>query len=202
MNWTLVVRGIVIGCSVAAPVGPIGILCMRRTLAHGRLAGLVSGLGAASADAIYGAVAGFGLTALTGLLVAQAGWVRLVGGLFLCFLGWRTWRTPPATSAALSSAGAGLVAAFFSTFALTLTNPATILSFIGIFAGASGGVATGGQAAMLVLGVFVGSALWWLLLSGAVALLRGRITAGVLGWINRAAGLAMLVFGILTLARG
>ena len=127
-------RGLVIGFSIAAPVGPIGVLCIRRTLADGRATGLAVGLGAAAADAVYGAVAGFGLTAVSGLLASHEGLLRLVGGLFLCYLGIRTFLSRPADHAARAG-GTGLLGAFAATFGLTLANPATILSFVAVFAG-------------------------------------------------------------------
>ncbi len=193
MIW---LKGLLIGFSIAAPVGPIGELCIRRTLAEGQLAGLVSGLGAASADALYGVVAGFGLTLISSFLLEQQVWIRLVGGLFLCYLGLRTLLSAPAQEAARAG-GSGLWAAYLSTLFLTLTNPMTILSFAAIFAGLGLGAAAGDyyQAAELVLGVFCGSALWWLLLSGGVSLLRARFDPHALRWVNRISGGIILAFG-------
>jgi len=134
MDITFFLRGFAIGFSIAAPVGPIGVLCIRRTLAEGRASGLVSGLGAATADAIYGCIAGFGLTFISTFLVSQQAWLHLVGGVFLCYLGLKTLFAKPAEGAALDRAN-GLVAAYASTFFLTITNPMTIISFAAIFAG-------------------------------------------------------------------
>src|SRR5262245_4777720 len=131
MDLSLLLRGLIIGFSIAAPVGPIGVLVIRRTLAEGRVAGLVTGLGAATADALYGCIAGFGLTVIAELLVSQTLWVRLIGGLFLCYLGVRSFLAAPAERAA-SAAGANLLGAYLATFALTLSNPTTILSFIAV----------------------------------------------------------------------
>jgi threonine/homoserine/homoserine lactone efflux protein len=197
MDFGLFVRGLIIGFSIAAPVGPIGILCIRRTLTDGRAAGFLSGLGAATADALYGCVAGFGLTVISGFLVDQRFWIQLIGGIFLLTLGVKTLRSVPAERAAAAS-GTGLTASYASTLLLTLTNPMTILSFAGIFA-ALGVADTGGDlsaAALLVLGVFLGSAAWWLLLSGGVGLLREKLSGGVLGWTNRLSGVILLAFGI------
>jgi threonine/homoserine/homoserine lactone efflux protein len=197
MDSGLFLRGLIIGFSIAAPVGPIGILCIRRTLSEGRASGFLSGLGAATADALYGCVAGFGLTVVSVFLVGQRFWVQLIGGIFLMALGVKTLRAAPAERAAAAS-GAGLAASYVSTLFLTLTNPMTILSFAGIFA-ALGVAETGGDlsaAASLVLGVFIGSAAWWLLLSGGVGLLRERLSAGLLRWTNRLSGAILLVFGI------
>jgi threonine/homoserine/homoserine lactone efflux protein len=200
MDTGLFLRGLLIGFSIAAPVGPIGVLVIRRTLAEGRLAGLVTGLGAATADALYGCVAGFGLTFVTSLLVGQQLWVRLIGGLFLCYLGIRAIMAAPAERAA-AAASTSLLGAYGATLLLTLANPATILSFIAVFAGLGLAATSGdyGAASLLVLGVFAGSALWWVLLSGGIGLLRLRLTPGALRWINRVSGAVLVVFGALAL---
>ena len=192
-------KGMLIGFAIAAPVGPIGLLCIQRTLARGRWSGVLSGLGAASADAVYGCIAGFGLASLAGLLLAWQMELRLVGGLFLLYLGWRTWLTPPAAEQArVRPSRAGLLGDYLSTLALTLTNPVTILAFLGIFAGLglAGGAGDFTAAGALVLGVFAGSLLWWLLLAGGVGLLRGRLSPMGLRWINLASGLLIAGFGI------
>ncbi|MBW4465917.1 MAG: LysE family translocator [Pegethrix bostrychoides GSE-TBD4-15B] len=191
-------RGLILGFSIAAPVGPIGVLAIRRTLAAGWRIGLATGLGAATADGVYGCIAGFGLTLVSGFLVGQAFWLKLFGGLFLCYLGMQTFRAKPAAEAA-SVKSRGLLEAYGSTFLLTLTNPATILSFSALFAGL--GVADGSyfNASLLVLGVFCGSALWWLTLSSSVSLFRSRISSQ-LKWLNRISGLILLVFGIIALS--
>ena len=154
----------------------------------------------ASADATYAIIAAFGLTFFSNrLLGAQTG-IRLVGGRFLLYLGIRTFLARPATEAA-STAGVSLAGAYGSALALTLTNPQTILMFAGIFAGVGLATANGdaGAAALLVMGVFTGSTLWWLILSTGVSLLRGRFTPGVMVWVNRAAGLVIITFGLLAL---
>ena len=197
MDLGLFLRGLLIGFSIAAPVGPIGILCIRRTLTEGRASGFLSGLGAATADALYGCVAGFGLTVISRFLVDQRFWIQLIGGIFLLALGIKTLRSAPAERAAAAS-GTGLAASYASTLLLTLTNPMTILSFAGIFA-ALGVADTGGDlaaAGKLVLGVFIGSAAWWLILSGGVGLMRERLSSGVLHWTNRLSGAVLLAFGI------
>jgi threonine/homoserine/homoserine lactone efflux protein len=191
-------RGLVVGFSIAAPVGPIGVLCIRRTIAEGRSWGFVSGLGAATADAFYGSIAGFGLTFLTDLLVGQQSWLRLLGGAFLIYLGIKTFFSRPAERADASQRG-GLMGAYTTTFFLTLTNPLTILSFAAIFAGL--GLATAGAdylaAWILVLGVFTGSALWWLLLSSGVSLFRSRFSPQSMRWVNRISGSVITFFGLL-----
>jgi threonine/homoserine/homoserine lactone efflux protein len=200
MSVSLFFQGLVIGFSIAAPVGPIGILCIRRTLAEGRVFGFFSGMGAATADALYGCVAGFGLTVISAFLIEQRFWLQVIGGIFLCYLGARTLRSQPAAAAA-PAAGNGLLSCYVSTFFLTITNPMTILSFAAIFAGL-GVVATGGDlaaASWLVLGVFLGSAVWWLFLSMSVSLLREKVSSTTLLWVNRLAGAILLSFGALAL---
>ena len=200
MDLPVLLKGLLIGFSIAAPVGPIGVLCIRRTIAEGRLVGLVTGLGAATADAFYGFVAAFGLTFISTFLVSQQVWLRAIGGVFLIYLGIRTFLSRPATDSVARSGGS-LPAAYASTLLLTLTNPLTILSFAVVFAGLGLG-STGGDyltAALLVLGVFLGSACWWLLLSGGVSLLRARFTYNGLWWVNRISGILILTFGVVAL---
>jgi threonine/homoserine/homoserine lactone efflux protein len=192
-------QGFVIGFSVAAPVGPIGLLCIRRSLADGPRIGLLTGLGAAAADAVYGAVAAFGLTAVSGLLVNCRFLLGLIGGLFLLYLGVRTFVAKPREQCDTPPRVNSLVA-FAATFVLTLTNPMTILSFAAVFAGLGIGAAPNYRAAaMLVLGVFVGSALWWLLLSSGVGLVRSRMTQAWMRWVNRSAGVVIVCFGVYAL---
>ena len=195
------IKGLVIGLAIAAPVGPIGVLCIRRTLAEGRLVGLMTGLGAATADGLYGAVAAFGLTAVSDLLIGNGPWLGAAGGVFLCYLGARTFLAKPDHDPAPARGGA-LAAVWGSTFVLTLANPTTILSFVAIFAGLGLGD-TGGDylgAAILTIGVLLGSALWWLGLSGVVGGLRERVGPGARRVINRISGLAIGGFGVAALA--
>ena len=179
MNIEFLLRGLVIGFSIAAPVGPIGVLCIRRTLAEGYASGLASGLGAATADAIYGCIAAFGLTLISNFLVSQETWLRLVGGVFLCYLGIRTLLKKPTEQAAVARRS-GLIGAFASTFLLTLTNPITIISFVAIFAGLglAGASESYLSASVLISGVFLGSSLWWLLLSGGFGLFSKQVQPG------------------------
>jgi threonine/homoserine/homoserine lactone efflux protein len=196
---SFLLKGIILGFSIAAPVGPIGVLCMRRTLTEGRLAGLVAGLGAATADAFYGSVAGFGLAAISGFLVDYARWFRLLGGLFLMYLGVRTFFATPVEREV--AARHGLLGGYLSTLFLTLTNPMTILSFGAVFAGLGlvGPTGNYAAAAMLVAGVFCGSALWWLVLSSGVAAVAARVEARALRWVNWVSGLVLEAFGWIVL---
>jgi threonine/homoserine/homoserine lactone efflux protein len=190
-------RGLLIGFSIAAPVGPIGVICIRRALTKGRLSGFISGLGAASADAIYGSIAAFGLTAVSSFLVDQQAWLRFIGGLFLCYLAWRTLIAQPSEQTG-ESAGKTLVGDYTSTFFLTLTNPLTILSFAAIFAGLGIASAQGDllHASFMVGGVFCGSAVWWLMLSSGVSLFRRRFSPLAFVWVNRISGSIIFAFGL------
>ena len=201
MPLSFFLKGLVIGFSIAAPVGPIGVLCIRRSLADGRWVGLATGLGAATADAAYGCIAAFGLTAISGFLVGQKFWLGLIGGVFLCYLGVRTIVSAPAEQATPAQ-GEGLFSAYLSTLFLTLTNPMTILSFLAVFAGFGFGTSSNYfAAAVLVAGVFLGSALWWLVLSGGVGLLRSRVTSKWMRAVNRFSGALIFCFGLYAIGR-
>lgn len=199
MDLSLFGRGLVLGFTIAAAVGPISLLTIRRTLAHGRIYGLASGLGVALADATYGAIAAFGLTAISSLLVSGRVILGLLGGAFLVALGWRTITSRPGEAASVADRP-GLGGAFLSIFGLTMTNPMTILSFAALFAG-FGVVGEGGaEAALIVAGVFCGSAAWWLLLTSVVSMLRSRVTLRWLTWVNRVAGVVVIGFGVAAVA--
>jgi len=198
LDFSLFVKGLIIGFSIAAPVGPIGVLCIRRTLAEGRISGFVSGMGAATADALYGCIAGFGVTYVSSFLIGQQFSFRLIGALFLGYLGARIFFSKPA-EAPSKAEGKGLAGAYASTLLLTLTNPVTILAFAAIFVGLglgnSGGNYTAGM--LLVLGVFLGSAAWWLFLSTGVGLFRKWFNGPRLRWVNRLSGVIIAGFGFL-----
>ncbi|HEY1047973.1 MAG TPA: LysE family transporter [Bacteroidia bacterium] len=200
MTTDYLIKGLIIGFSVAAPVGPIGVLTIKRTLTEGRTSGFVTGMGAALADTVYGVVAGFGLAAVSSFILTQEFWMKLVGGLFLLFLGIKSFVTKPASKAA-NIDSKGLFNNFISTFFLTVTNPSTIFSFLAIFAGLGlGTTKTDYSSSMtLVLGVFIGSALWWLILSSTVSYFQSKITPNRLIWINRLSGSIIISFGLLAL---
>lgn len=194
----LLLKGLVVGFAIAAPVGPIGILCINRSLNDGFTAGFICGLGAATADGVYGCVAAFGLTFISSFFINQQIWIHLIGGLFLLYLGYGTIRRRVAEKGAILSSNNNLLKAYYTTFFLTLTNPMTILSFLAIFAGA--GIGQIGvdysDASILVVGVVVGSLLWWLTLSYSVSLvLRHRLNAVILQRINYLSGAILMVFG-------
>jgi len=204
MDTIFFLKGLVVGFLIAAPVGPIGILCARRTLTHGRSAGFLSGMGASSADVIYGFIAAFGLTFISDLLHSYQFWIRLVGGALLCFLGIKMFIEKPEGKGFFPALRekkyrAGM---YTSTFFLTLTNPMTILSFAAVFAGfgISGTRGSVLNAAVLILGVFLGSMLWWLLLVVVFSVFKRRFTQRELQWINRIAGVIITGCGAFALA--
>jgi threonine/homoserine/homoserine lactone efflux protein len=183
------------------PVGPIGVLCIRRTLQFGRFSGLFSGLGAAVADSIYAVIAAFGLTIVSNFLMAGQYWLRLIGGGFLLYLGLKTYFAKP-TGKTREVSHTNLLNDFFSTFFLTITNPMTILSFFAVFAGIGLSSIQGNylDSTVLVAGVFLGSALWWLMLSEGVTLFRKKVSEKVMLWINRVAGMMIIAFGVAALS--
>ncbi len=189
-------KGIAVGIVLALPVGPVGVLCVSRCLFEGARYGFISGLGAAAADATFGAIAGFGLTFLRDWLLHYQNWFGLAGGLFLLSLGAKALfmyrpREP------VRVAGEALFGAFASTYALTITNPITLLAFAAIFAKVGAGAVTGaGDVSVLVGGVFLGSLMWWLGLSFGIAALRNLAGEVVLLWLNRISGAILLSSGI------
>jgi threonine/homoserine/homoserine lactone efflux protein len=199
-EWDFLFKGIILGFAIAAPVGPIGILCIRRTLQFGRFSGLCSGLGAAAADVVYACIAAFGLTFISNILMAGQFWLRFVGGCFLLYLGWKTFFAKVDDSTE-EVGHTNLAGDFVSTFFLTLTNPMTIFSFLAIFAGLglSSMESVYFEAFSLVSGVFLGSSAWWLLLSEGVTLFRKRVSSKVRRRINRLAGIIIICFGIAAL---
>src|SRR3990172_973205 len=188
MGLTIFLKGIMIGFSMAVPVGPIGILCIRKTLTDGHLRGLMIGLGAATADLLYGCVAAFGLTVISDVIATERIWIRLVGGAFLLFLGVRTFRAPTADPK-VPIDGTGMLRSYLATVFLTLTNPTTIFAFIAVFAALGLGQELSlFSASTLVTGVFIGSGLWFLFLSSGVLFFRKRMGIVGLRWVNRIAG--------------
>lgn len=191
----LPLRSLIIGFTIAATVGPITLLVVRRTIEHGRVYGLASGLGVAMADASYAGIAAFGLTAVTSLLVSGRVLLGVVGGIVIVLLGLRIMRSRPA-GVARDVERPGLLGAFASIYGLTMTNPLTILIFAAVFAGL--GFASGSSyvdAAIITLSVWAGSALWWVVLTGVVAWARERVSTRALVWVNRVSGAALVVFG-------
>ena len=200
MEPGLFLQGLVLGFTIAATVGPISLLVIRRTLAEGRVVGLVSGMGVATADGTYGAVAAFGLTAVTELLVDWRRALGFVGGAFLLWLAYATFTSVPDAAAADSQRRRGLVGAYLSMYGLTLTNPLTILSFAALFVGLGVTGRDPAGATVLTLGVFAGSSLWWVLLTAVLAAFRSRLTSNGMRRINMASGLVIGAFALVAIA--
>jgi len=196
----LTLRGFILGFTIAAAVGPISLLVIRRTLAQGRLYGLVSGLGVATADATYGAIAAFGLSAVTDVLVNARQVLGLIGGVFLLWLAWQTVRSAPTVAATVTARRGGYAGAYLSILGLTMANPMTILSFGALFAGL--GVTSGatGDAALVVLGVLLGSTAWWVALTTIIGTLRTRVTPVWIHRINLVSGVVIGAFAIVAIA--
>jgi threonine/homoserine/homoserine lactone efflux protein len=203
MDTGIFIRGLALGFTIAATVGPITMLTIRRTLASGWAVGFASGLGVATADATYAAVAAFGITAVSDVLVSVARPLALVGGAFLVYLGIRTMRSVPVDPRAADPTARrpGLLGAYLSILGLTLTNPLTILSFAAFFV-AFGVRGSTLDAAVLVTGVGAGSVLWWIVLTATLSAIRGRLTLRALRWANVISGFVVTVFGVLAIASG
>ena len=191
----LFLSSLLIGLSIAAPVGPIGLLTIQRSLEHGSRAGLATGLGAAAADAVYGAIGAYGVSWLVKALVAARVPLAIFGGGFLLWMAWQLVRTPVATWTASTAPARNGWQYFAGTFVLTLSNPATIFSFIAIFGSLAGRAATGSPA-LMVAGVLIGSALWWLALSSAVGRLRERFDARWRRRVNLASAAVLAGFAL------
>lgn len=200
MDPALAFRGFILGFTIAAAVGPISLLVIRRTLAEGRVVGLASGLGVATADGTYGAIAAFGLGAITQVLVNARPILGLGGGAFLLWLAWTTARAEPHDPANAPARRGGLAGAYLSILGLTLTNPMTILSFGALFAGL--GVTSGdpGGAGLITLGVFLGSCVWWVMLTSIGSVARTRVTTSWIRRINVASGLVIGAFALVSIA--
>ena len=196
MSSSLFWQALWIGLSIAAPVGPIGLLVIQCTLRHGVAVGVATGFGAAVADASYGAVGAYGVTALLAWLQGVRVPLVLGGGAFLLWLAWRTWRAAPASAGAPLSAVPVLWPSFIGTFLLTLSNPATVLSFVAIFGALAAQQQGVASPAVMVAGVLLGSALWWLALCAAVGRLRQRFDARAQRWVGRVSALMLAGFAL------
>lgn len=202
MELILFGKGLVLGFSVAAPVGPIGILCMDRSLRHGKLSGFSTGMGAAAADTVYGAIAAIGIASVMGFLAGYERELRFIGGLLLLIVAWRMYITPPPVFQQRTPGQKRPLARLFTeSFVLTISNPMTILGFMAVYAGL-GIQADNMQGICIVLaGVFIGSAAWWLSLSVGTVLMRHRLTPKMLSRFSKGAGVTIGIFGLAALAQ-
>jgi threonine/homoserine/homoserine lactone efflux protein len=178
----LLIEGMLIGLVVAVPVGPLGLLCINRALMMGAVCGLFSGLGVATADALAAGIVGLGISLISGFVAEQQHWLRLIGGIFLCYLGYKIYRTEPVAKKQINNVN-GLVSAYFTTFLLTISNPVTLFSFIAIYAA----------------GVFTGSALWWIGLFIGLTTFHDKFSLRFLFWVHRVSGAVITVFGFVVL---
>ncbi len=200
MGTTLLLKGIAVGCLISIPVGPIAMLCIQRTLNEGRIHGIVTGLGAATADAVYGLIAASGLTFILNFLIKEQLWLRLVGGLFVCYMGVRLFRSRPVQRDA-SGNGTSYFGNYISAFLYTLTNPGTLLTFAAVFA-SLGVLQTSvhyASTGLLVGGVFVGAGLWWLILNGISGVFLKNLDYVKLAWLNKISGIVIAGFGVFVL---
>ncbi|WP_294739446.1 LysE family transporter [uncultured Exiguobacterium sp.] len=184
--------GFGIGFALAAPVGPIGLLCMQRTLRHGRISGVVSGLGAATADFTYGVLALSGFSLVHSLLI-QASWMQLVGSLFLCYIGWSMFQASSKTS--ISDTASSRLSAYLSVLLLTLLNPMTITLFLALFARFELTMTNGQDAFLFLIGIFLGSAAWWIILANITHLLKHQLATPVLRIIQWTSAILISGFG-------
>ncbi|MDQ0492822.1 LysE family translocator [Paenibacillus brasilensis] len=202
MSWKWMVKGILLGLSIAAPLGPVSILCVKKTMISGFKTGLLSGLGAATADAVYGSIAGLGLSALTNFLIEYKTVLQAIAGLFICFLGIKSLLHTPTTERSEPHSRECSLNSYAGTLLLTLSNPMTIVFFLGVF-GASGILLshTSSDIPFLIVGVFLGSALWWVCLTGTASLFRINMTVerSKLSLFNKLSGMVMLYFGLIAL---
>jgi threonine/homoserine/homoserine lactone efflux protein len=200
----LILSGVVMGLIAAVPIGPVNLICIRRTFAFGSLNGFVSGLGAALGDGVFAAVTGFGLTAIAQLIEGYATIIELIGGAMMVYFGYRTFIAPPLTKDenCESDGATNLARAMLSTFFLTITNPATLLFFTGMFAGLgglTGGAGSYNDAGFVVAGVVAGSAGWWLVLTTLIGLFHAKIDERAMRLINRGSGVLVATFGLVVL---
>jgi len=209
LDWLrLILGGLIIGIVVAAPIGAVNLICMRRTLTYGPLNGFISGLGAAVGDGFFAIVAAFGLSALSEFILRYEGWLKLAGGIVLVALGLHTYFADPAKITAARRKGETLngtddlphtVAA---TFLLTVTNPATLFAFTAIFAGAATELhytQSAASAGFLAVGVIGGSALWWFVVTLAVGMLHGQLSDRWVHRVNQISGGAIALLGLIVL---
>lgn len=201
----LVLSGVVMGLIAAVPIGPVNLICIRRSFAFGSLNGFVSGLGAALGDGVFAAVTGFGLTWIAQLIEGYSTILELAGGAMMVWFGWRTFVAPPVVrcpEVGTAEGGTNLGRAMVSTFALTITNPATLMFFGGMFAGLgglAGGAGSFADASLVVAGVVGGSAGWWLVLTTLIGFFHAKIDEKAMRAINRGSGCLVAIFGLVVL---
>ena len=203
MEMSILFKGLILGISVAAPLGPIGLLCINRTLNKNFMSGVVSGMGATFADVFYGVIAGFGITFISNFFIDNKILFNVLGGFILLFMGWRTFRKKNQSfqrtkSVSIKFRKRNYVNDFLSTFVLTLSNPVTILFFTAVFAtfGLSSPDVGLKSAGLLIFGVFLGSGIWWMFINGMANKFRYKISDTLIPRINMISGIVIMVFGV------
>ena len=197
------IKAMILGFSLAAPVGPIGLLVISRTIRKGRLYGFISGLGATFADGVYGCIAGFGFGAIITFLINHSNVIKPVGCVIMCLIGIKTFLSKTHFQQIKAKDAKNLIGAFTSVFFLTLSNPITIVFFIALFSGL--GLHIGDSyfsIFTLIIGVLVGSAAWWLILSSVTSVVRHKINEKTIGVINKISGTALIVLAVLAYLKG
>jgi threonine/homoserine/homoserine lactone efflux protein len=197
----LLFKGIILGLSVSIPIGPIGLLCIDRTINKHFWSGLFSGVGAATADTLYGLIAAFGISFISNLLISEEFYIQLFGGILLIIIGLRSFRLKPRKTRSYEVSPKHYLKDFFSAFILTITNPGTIIFFMAVFSGFGFVRSTGDFAytGTLICGIFIGSVLWWLTLSGSAYLLKPKINDKFLTGLNHLSSTAIILFGLIIL---
>ena len=199
----LILKALVLGFSLAAPVGPIGLLVINRTIRKGRLYGFISGMGAAFADGIYGCIAGFGFSVITNFLIQHSNVIKPIGCIMMCLVGLKTFLSKTHFHQIKVKDSKNLIGAFTSVFFLTLSNPITILFFVALFSGLGLHISDNNFSIFLfITGVLLGSATWWLILSGITGSIRHKISEHTIGIINKVSGTALILFAIFAYIKG
>lgn len=199
MEFNYLLKGVLIGVSVSAPLGPIGVLCIQKTITKGRAAGFISGTGAVFGDTLYAIIAGFGVSFISDFLLANQLLLQVFGGLLLFFFGWKVFHSQP-TPANCKKPSDNYLKNFLSVFMLTISNPITVLFFGAVFTGL--GIAGSGNewtTALVIFGVFMGTVLWWYVLSSIVSRFRNKFGRKTVKKINRTSGVLILVLGAILL---
>lgn len=203
MNWSSIFDGVLIGFAASVPLGPIGVLCIQRTLQRGRLSGFISGLGAAFSDTLYAIIAGFSISYVVAFIEEQFFWLQIFGAIILLLLGFHIFRSNPAVQLRRQrKRKSSLVQDFISTFLITISNPLAVFLFIAFFASFRAVNTNSGIWGQLILigGVFIGASIWWLTLVSVVSLFRSALNLRRLYWINKIAGAVIIIFVIVVLA--
>lgn len=203
MDYLLMYKCVISGFILAVPIGPVNLICINRTLSEGRKSGLVVGLGAAAADAVYGYAAAAGLNVITEFVLQYEAAFRWGGGLFISYLGWKTFTSRPQQQTLTKNNPQDFYALFSAIFFLTLANPITVFTYIATFSSfdITRLISSFTQASLAALGVFLGSSFWWLVLTSIICLFQDKVTPQVLANVNKFAGIIIILIGLVSIFR-